>query len=850
MWRFPSAETVMQDVRYGLRMLRRSPMFTAVAVLSLGIGIGAAAAVFSLADAMLVRKLPVPAPDDLVLLRWTSGPVFPAVSLNGYSSQTDDGLSSTSFSHVAFTRMRDDAAPLADVFGFADLYRINIGLNGRAELGTGHAVSGNYFEALGIQAAHGRALGPADDRADAPPAAVISHAFWAREFGGSTSAIGRTVAVNGLPFTIAGILPPGFSGTGQAATSPDLYVPLAAYGPVMRPGDPVNDPNTWWVLMMARLRDGVEAAQVQPVLDLVLKQTVAAAKPALEAADLPRVFLEPGARGQRESRSEMREPLQTMGIVVGIVLLVACANVASLLLARGRARVRELTVRVAVGAPRRRVVRQLMTEGLLLAAIGSAVGLVLAHWTAAALLPALATLERPADAGIGIDGRVTAFVVLLASVCAILFSLAPALRATRLPLVAGLQESGRGSAASRQRGGLSAALVIGQIALSLVLLATAVLLIQSVRRLQDVDLGFDPRNVLIFRIDPSLNGTDVSRRRQMYTEILDRLRATGGVLDATLTSHTLIAHSSAIGVAMRPDETAPVPGSAEARPFRSTHRAWRLIVDPRFFSTLRIPLVRGRTFDSGDTAASRKVAVINRALALQMFQTEDAIGRQIRLGMFPTPDLYDIVGISADARYTSVRDAAPPTIYLPVAQQPIGAATFEVRAAGDPGRVAIAAREIVRSIDPSLPLFALRRQDEQIAVSLSREVLFARLAALLGGVTVALSAIGLYALLAYAVTRRTAEIGIRLALGAGRASVRWMILKQSLVLAGCGLALGIAGAAAGSKVVEALLFQVQPRDPLAIGAAAVLMLAVSLAAGYIPARRASRVDPLVSLRAE
>jgi predicted permease len=536
-------------------------------------------------------------------------------------------------------------------------------------------------------------------------------------------------------------------------------------------------------------------------------------------------------------------------MVVAIVLLVACANVASLLLARGRARARELTVRVAVGAPRARVVRQLLTEGLLLAAFGSALGLAFAQWIASALLPALATIERATDAGLGLDLRLVGFVAVLASACAVLFSLAPALRATRVSLVAGLQEGGRGSgAAARQRGGLSAALVIGQIALSMVLLTTAVLLIRSVRQLQHVELGFNPRNVVIFRIDPSLNGYDESRIRQVYSDILGRLRANGSVANATLSSHTLISNSSSIGVARRPNEIPPERGSAAASPFMASHQAWRLIVDPAFFATLELPVVRGRSFDSRDTEHSQKVAVINRAMAQQLFQSEDVLGRQFRLGMLPDAPLYEIVGISADARYTSVRGSMRPTIYLAFAQQPAGAATFEVKAAGDPAMVAAAAREAVRAIDSSLPLLALRLQEEQVVAHLSQEILFARLAALLGAVTLALSAIGLYALLAYGVTRRTPEIGIRMALGAGRRTVRWMILKQSLVLAAWGLAFGVGGALAGTKLVQALLYEVPARDPLAIGGAAAMMLGVSLLAGYLPARRAARVDPLVALR--
>ena len=851
MWGFPSVETVVQDVRYGVRVMRKSPTFAATAVLSLAVGIGAASAVFSLADALLVHRLAVPAPEQLVLVRWKSGPVFPLESLNGYASQTDEGLASTSFSHLAYTRMRTEGAGALDIFGFADLYTVSLAVDGQAEMGRGHVVSGNYFGVLGVQPALGRPLVESDDRDDAAPAAVISHGFWQRRFGGSPETAGKTVVVNGRPFVVVGVMPAGFRGTGQVGDTPDVYVPLALRSQVAPLGDDsVTDPNVWWVLMMGRLKPGVRAEQAQPVLDLILRQTVAATRPQMEAKDLPRLQLVSGARGQLENREEMREPIRLMAIVVGIVLLVACANVANLLLARGSARARELTVRVAIGAPRRRVVRQLITEGLLLAVCGSALGLVAAHWIAAGLLPALQSPGMTVLTLPGLSLRVVAFTALLASACAVLFSLVPALRATDVAVAAGLHAAGRGNAAARSRGALSSALVITQVALSMVLVATAVLLVQSVRRLQNVELGFDAANVLLFRVDPSLNGYKDAQITDLYARMLERLRATPGVIAASASSHTLISNSSAMGMALRTDETAPDPGGPDARAFRSTHAALRLNVDPGFFATMGLRLDRGRTFDDGDSATSQKVAVVNRSMARQLYGTEDAIGRRFRLGMLATAPAYEVIGVVADARYTSVRRPASATAYLSYRQQPPSAMTFEVKTAGEATAFAPVAREVLRSIDGNLPLNEIKSQQDQVGISLQRERLFAALATWLGAVTLGLSAIGLYALLAYGVTRRTPEIGIRMALGAERQAVRWMILKQSLVLAGCGLVLGAAGAFAGTSLVEALLFEVRARDPLAIGLAAAMMLAVSLAAGYLPARRASRVNPIVALRTE
>ncbi len=848
MWGFPAIDSVAQDLQYGARLLRRSPAFTMVAVLSLAIGIGASSAVFSLADTILLRKLPVKDPDALVALRWASGPVMPFSSLNGNSNQGSEGISSTSFSLVAYQSMRRAAQSSVDIFGFADLYQVNVSAGDHSEMATAHAVSDNYFSVLGVAPAAGRVLGAADDRGDAQPAAMISDSFWLRRFNRSPDAIGQSIIVNGLAFTIAGVTPPEFRGTGQVLEAPDLYVPLAMRGRIVRELPP-DDPTFWWVLMMGRLHTGVAPGHVQGTLDAVLKQTVAATRPEFASKDLPRVQVLSGSQGQSESRDNMREPLRVMAIVVTIVMLVACANVANLLLARGRARVRELSVRVAIGAPRSRVVRQLFTEGLLLAIFGGALGVLAAQWIAAALMPALS--ERPlAEAGVVLDIRLVLFAAVLAGGCAILFALAPALRATDVSLVAGLQEAGRSSTSGRHRGGLAAGLVVAQIALSMVLVATAALLVRSVLNLQHVDVGFNPRQVLLFQLDPTLNGYDETRVRTTYARLLEQFRGTPGVKDATLTSHMLISSAASIGIASRPDETVPERGTEVASSFMETHQAWRLLVDPRFFATMEIPIVRGRAFADADIGGTQPIAVINQMLARRLFGTEDAIGRQFKIGLRKNAPLHEVIGVSADARYASVRQPVPPTMYLVQQRQPPVGATFEIRTAGDPVAFGATAREIVRQVDSTLPLFRMRSQDEQIAASLDRERLFARLSALLGIVTLVLSAIGLYALLAYAVTRRTPEIGVRMALGADRAAVGWMILRQSLVLAWIGLAIGIAAAVAGTKAIESLLYDLPSGDPATLAGAALIMLAVSALAGYLPARRASRVDPLVALRTE
>jgi predicted permease len=850
MWGFPSIDTLWQDIRYGARLLRRSPTVTIASIASLAIGIGFSAGVFSLADVVLLQSLPVHAPDELVVFQWRSGPTYPYRSLSGYGWGDDSSERSTSFSLDALRQARLQAGDVVDVFGFAGLDRVSLAVDSVAELGEATAVSGNYFGVLGLAPAQGRWLVESDDRAEAPAAAVISDTLWQRRFNRASDTIGRTLVINATPFSVVGVAPPSFRGTGQVDSSTDVYVPLAYKRQIFPDRGNPTDPNNWWVLMMGRLKAGSDPERARARMDVIVKQTVHAARPDITDHDLPGVEALPGARGQAQVRDRMREPLKMMSIVVVIVLLVGCANVANLLLARGRARARELSVRIALGAPRRRVVRQLLTEGVILAACGSAFGLLVARWVAGALLPALSNGPDPLTISTGLSLRLLGFVAALASFCVVLFALVPALRATDMSLREGLHEAGRGSATGHRRRGLSATLVISQVTLSMVLVATALLLVRSVRQLQQVDLGFDASRVLTFKLDPALNGYKPERVFDIYSSILERLRAAPGVEGATLSNQTLISNSANIIIAARTDEPGVDRASADRPTFTATHRAWRLTVDPHFFETMKIPVERGRTFDDRDNATSSRVAVVNYALARQLFKSDDVVGRRFRTEAMSGPPSYEIVGVCTDAVYSSLRDSKTPTMYVAHRQHGAGSMTFEVRTAGDPIAFAPTAREIVRSVDRNLSMFRVRSQERQIAASVSRERLFARLATWLGAVALMLSAIGLYALLAYSVTLRTGEIGIRMALGADRRDVRWMIVRQSLLIGVCGVALGVAASAAGTDLLRALLFNVEPRDSATLVLAATTILVVTVVAGYLPARRASRVDPLTALRAE
>jgi predicted permease len=489
---------------------------------------------------------------------------------------------------------------------------------------------------------------------------------------------------------------------------------------------------------------------------------------------------------------------------------------------------------------------------MLVALLGAALGLVSSRWMSLALAPALSTSGDPVDVLTRIDARVLAFAIAVAVGSALLFGLLPAFRATDIRVASGLQ-AGRGDTSPVRWRALSGGLVVVQIALSLLLLTGAGLLARTLYNLQRVDVGFDAGHLLLFQIDPSLNSYDADRTRQLYGTVLERLRAAPGVRAASLSNHKLISNSASIGIASRLDETAPKPGSADARAFEETHLAWELVVDERFFDTMRQPLVRGRAFAPPD-AGGPPVAVINRTLAQKLFGTEDAVGRFFKTGTRHRPegDSITVIGVAADARYSSLRRNTPPTMYRYYPQFPYSksAMTFEVRTAGPPTSLAATVREIIGSIDPNLPVFGLMTQTDQIETSLRQERLFAALGTLLAGVALLLSAIGLYGLLAYAVTRRTPEIGLRMALGAARGSVLWMVLRESLVLTAIGLAAGIPAALLAMTTLRAMLFGLAPRDPATIAGAATVMLLLAMAASFVPARRASRLDPMVALRIE
>ena len=849
-WSLRGFDSIAQDLKYGIRLLRGSPVFTIVAIASIGVGIGASAAVFSLADAVLFKKLPVRAPDELVIFRWSSGPKPPAAGLSGNWISNADGMASTSFSPPAFDELRRSGSAAMELFGFSNLWGgANVAINGRADVVSGQVVSGNYFAALGITPAAGRLIVDGDDRDDAARVAVISHSLWQRWLALSPDVIGMPMTVNGIAFTIVGVTPRGFNGTLEAGDAPAVTLPIAARRAIEH-GNDWRSADLWWLLMMGRFNRGKTPAETLPALDGTFKQLTAAANPALMPSELPRLELLPGARGQMDARDARTEVLRIMAWVAGILLLVASVNVASLMLVRGASRGREIAMRLAIGASRSRVIRQFMTEAVIIGACGSVLGLLMAQWIASSLVATLAAGVEGFD--LRVSWRVLAFASALGCLCSIVFGIAPAVRATSAVPSGGVLASAdtRSTTASPRRTRFVGGLVVVQVALSVMLASLGGLLSYSVWSLQRVNPGFDASNVLIFTVNPSRNGYGVPQVRSLYESAVARLEALPGVRSVTFSASPLIGSGGSTTAAVPLDTPVFAPTSDERRKIERANVAWRHVVGDRFFETMGMPLLRGRTFLTTDSPDSQLVAVINRSLALRLFNDVEVVGRQFKTGATAAAQVVEIIGVVPDAKYAYLRREAPPTMYVSYRQSRAANATFAVKTAGDPLQLAAGVIEAMKQVDPALPLASLRTQQQQIERSMNRERLMARLATILAGLSALLSAIGLYALLSYVVGQRVPEIGIRLALGAQRETVGWMFLRRAAVIAVSGVIVGLGAAVATTGMAASLLFELSPTNPAILGAAAGFTFVVTILAAYLPARRATRVDPLIALRAD
>jgi predicted permease len=862
-------QTFWRDLRYGVRVLVESPGFTAIAVLSLALGIGANTALFSVVDAVILKKLTVAEPDRLVIFNWTASREFSPGSYSG-SGRTDPatGLNvRTSFPFQSFAKLRSQETVLTELFAFAGIGQVNVNVDGQAEVATAQVVSGNYHSGLGVQPLLGRTI-TEDDQASASPVAVLTHRYWLTRFGGEPSIVGKEISLNNIAFTIVGVTPRGFYGALQIGASPDFSIPLALEPQVSAGRSNMSGAGVWFLLLMGRLQPGATVEQARASLEAPFQESVVEHRagieshrltqptatqgrpmPALDPQDYPKLGAISGSRGQMETRTYFEAQLRLLFGVVGLVLLIACANVANLLLSRAAGRQKEIAIRLALGASRWRLTRQLLTESVLMSAIGGIVGVFFALWIKNGLLSVsgwggarMSALEPR------LDLRVLGFTLGLSLLTGVLFGLAPAWRATRVDLTPALKDSAKSSSAA-SRSLLSKSLVVVQVALSLLLLIGAGLFLRTLRNLQTVETGFNRQNLLVFGVDPGLIGYKGDRLAALYRQMSERIEAVPGVRSVTFSRVTLLSGSISSRGVFLSGATRGADGRVQPTGSTNIHQ-----VRENYFETMEIPLLQGRSLTPKDDERAPRVAVVNRTFAEQFFPNEDPVGR--RFSFDPDkPGEVEIVGLCADAKYSSLREEIPPTAYSCWLQElsRVGSATFEVRISGDPTSSIGAIRDAVRDAEGNLPLNNIRTQADQADQSLATEKLFANLLSFFGLLAQQLASIGLYGVMAYSVSQRTREIGIRMALGAQRRDVLGMVVKQGIVLALLGIVLGLAGAYVLTRWLESaerMLYGVRPTDPTTFVVVAVLVLAVAFIACWIPARRAAKVDPMVALRCE
>ncbi len=838
-------QTIWQDFRFALRMLRKSPGFTTVVVLTLALGIGANTAIFSLVNAVLLQSIPVKHPEELVVLRWSAHkwPESPGMASFGDCKMRGDGAeaSACSLPYTTFQEMEDRREVFAAATAFAGPAELDVAGNGQATIAHGELVSASYFETLGVPAAVGRTLALADDQPGATAVAVLDYGYWQSAFGGAPGVVGRTIRLNNVVFTIVGVADREFTRLTPGKPA-DLYLTLAqgkALG--LRWG---GDQNAgWWLTVLGRLGPGVKRTQAEAAINPMFRNAVLhGAKPAWKAGDDPRLMLIPAQKGLMGFRGFLSEPLRLLMLAVGMVLLIACANVAGLMLARSTLREREMAVRLALGASRRRVIQQVLTESMLLSLAGAALGALVAY-AGASVLAAFTSANwyQPLVIDVRPDAHVLLFTIGVALVTGIGFGLAPALRGARTRAAA---EFSRGTAggvpltthAGRRRWpGLGSALVVVQVALSIVMLTGAGLLLRTLGKLRSVDAGFDTRNILLLWIDPMLAGYDKARALDLYDNLQSRLAALPGVVSASYSSDALLD-----GNIWTQDV------KVEGQTSKQTEELQMLRVGPRYFETMRMPVMRGRSLGAADIRGGPPVAVVNQAFVRKFLEGRDPIGLH-----FGSDDKkatqWAIVGVARDAKYDSLTDEDAPTAYVPLAE---GGAAFALRTAMAPSALIPAVRKTVRDLDENVPVMRVQSQSETIDRLLFNQRLLARLLGVFAGLGLGLACIGLYGLLSYEVTRRTREIGVRAALGAQRSNVLGLFLRRGLVMVVLGSALGLASAAMVTRLLASMLYGVRALDPVTFVVVPVLLAAIGMAACLLPASRAMRVDPAVALRYE
>lgn len=836
--------TLTRDLRFGLRQLLRNPLLTCVAILSLALGIGANTAIFTAAKRVLFDTLPVASPHQLRMLTWVSGPEQVVPPVWGDVGPNDaGGLTSNAFSYPVLEEMRKRTDAVESIVAFKDA-PMTATIDGHAEMLSGELISGNGFQCLGVNPELGRTLSPSDDLAPGSgPVVVISEGYWTQRFARSPSVLGKAISLNGVPVTIVGVSSGRFAGL-QMGSAVQVFVPLTMQ-PLILPRAQngsvslLDNPESWWVQILVRLRPDTSENCAQAELDAVLRQS---AVPILKrTGDLNRFHLqfEPGDRGLDYLRGEYARPSYVLLALAGLVLLLACLNLANLLLARSATRQRELSTRMALGAGRISIVRQMLTESLLLSTFGGAAGLLLGYLGRNIVPRLLTNTPQPELMELQFDWRVLLFTLTISIATGILFGLAPAWRSTQLATHRGLRESGGGTV-SRHRLLIDKALVTSQVALSATLLMGAGLFVHTLVNLNRIPLGFESNHILLFRLSlPRAHYTD-AQMTIFFRQLEEKLGSLPGVRSATLNNIGIIGdgHSGAtFHVLGRPQE-------------KDAARVQTNGVGADFFQTLGIPILQGRALNRHDTATSPRVAVVNRALAQKFFPNENPIGKTFETDREDVDAPIQIVGIAADTRYADLRTATPPTFYVPYVQAVNGPGRMmvELRTIAEPGSVLADAQAAVESLDRDLPMTDVRTMNEQVRSTLADERALAQLAGGFSLLAIVLASIGIYGMMAYSVNTRTSEIGLRIALGAPPRQVLSRVLGEAFWLTAAGAILGLIAALGLTRFIRVMLYGVGRSDALTVVSTGALLLAVSLVAAFAPARRASRIDPIRALR--
>jgi predicted permease len=825
----------LHDVRFAVRSLIKAPSFTIVVVATLALGIGANTAIFSLTDQLLLRMLPVRSPEQLVVL---DGP-------GAFRGRT---FNQSTFSYPMYRDIRDQNTVFDGVLARFPA-PLTLLAGGQSERVNAELVTGNYFDVLGVRAHLGRTFTPADDVSPGGhPVAVLSHNFWQRRFAGDPAVVGRSISLNGLPMTVVGVTPAGFSGI-VVGENPDVMVPVMMKAQMTPTWDDLQSRTSRWLTIMARLRPGVPVAQAEAAMNVVYRHInerelaeLSGVSPQFHDRFLAKhLFLRPGLRGRSDLRQQFTTPIVVLMGMVGLVLMIACANVANLLLARGAARQKEVAIRLALGASRGAIVRQRLVESVLLSGAGALIGLGIAWWTGTLLLTMLPNDGAVQTLSAMPDARIVGFAIVTALLTAVLFGLVPALQSTRPVLTSTLKDEAGSVVGGTGNARFRKGLVVAQVGLSVLLLAGAGLFARSLYNLKTLNPGFAADQLLGFSLDPSLNGYTRARSIELFQQIQEQMAQLPDVRSATASVIPLLTDTNWSST-VKVEGYQPKEGENMNPDMNG--------VGPGFFATMGQPLIAGREFTVKDGDGAPKVAIVNETLAKYFFGAENPLGRHLGLGRSPNADM-EIVGVVKDSKTSTLRTEPRRYVYTPYAQEDeIGQMTFYVRARAGASGLAASVRQVAQRIDPNMPIFDMKTMTAVVDESLFLERMVAALSVAFGALATLLAAIGLYGVMSYTVARRTREIGIRMALGAEGGSVMWMVLKEVAVMAGIGIAAGVPIALAVSRVVQSQLFDLSAQDPMAMTASALVLGAVALAAGYLPARRATRVDPMLALRHE